>query len=699
MAKNLPIIPLSSNANKSLVRGGSTLWLQSSVNTALKNAFFGAPFAVTFNLALSETGSAVDAVAVGATGYALDVTEAVSAADVKSSSLSAGSPNVAYRVGSYNSVTSASSPLTVNNATGHATGDLILLVLNLDGKTGTVTWPTGFTQIVLGVLTAPDGETIGIAYKFDSGSEPTTYTVTHTYGTFDSILSCTAWQNVDTTAPYILSTVAQNLANNASPITLALTGLTAVSGDALLLLGSIDSVTGSDTWSAATVSGYTTLQNQSYIWANGFIQYQESLSAGATGTINVTSTRTVGTATAGWIGYQLAFHKAAGGGGGSFSLTQAEAGSASDAQTIASLSASLSVGEAGSAADTQASSQTSVSAIIETGAASESQSAVLTALLAMAETGIAIDTQALASLSALVSIIESVTASEVQSISTLTAVLTISESGSAVDVVSAGGSFTSSIAETSSLTDAQSTALSALLSMIENGSATDAQAANNFALLAIVEAVTATNTQAASMAALLALTENASAVDTQNTALTALISLIENAIAVDIPNAGGQLSVAQTELAALAETQAAAALIGTLIAEIANANNVVASNLAAALLYAELATAAETASGSATKSSSVAEAGSAVDISQFVSVYNLNSTEFANAIDFVASFIIIGAYLTSDARYIKSYIARGLLVKVLYKELSKRAFAKSSTAKAEIRGVSANAKERNYRRD
>jgi hypothetical protein len=221
---------------------------------------------------------------------------------------------VSYRAGSYNSATSSTSSVTITNATGHASGDLLLLKITLDGATGTITWPSGFTQIVQYNLTNPDGATVGIAYKFDSGSEPSTYTISYTYPTTGTMVSCSAWQNVDTTSPYTLSTVSNYTGNASTPISVAITGLTAVIGDALLLIGGIDSTSGSDTWSAATIAGFTALQNQSFNWSNGFLQYKENYTAGATGTITVTSTRTAGTGTGGWYGYQLALHAAAGSG-------------------------------------------------------------------------------------------------------------------------------------------------------------------------------------------------------------------------------------------------------------------------------------------------------------------------------------------------------------------------------------------------
>jgi hypothetical protein len=377
-----------------------------------------------------------------------------------------------YRAGSYNSATSSTSSLIVTNANGHTAGDLILLKADIDNKTGTVTWPAGFTQIVLGILNNPDGEAVGLAYKFDSGSEPSTYTITHTFGTSGAILSCTAWQNVDSTSPFVLSAVSTNIGANASPFTVSLTGLTAVAGDALLFLGDIDATSGSDTWSTATATGFTTLQNQSFSWANGFFQYKEGLSSGATGTISVVSTRTAGTGNAGCIGYQLALHAAT---TTTFNLGTTESANATDTQSEA-MTASRTISETGSAVDTSSASSASFAS-------------------AMAETGTAADTQA----------------------ASMNAARVISEAGTATDTPSASLTATLATAESASALDTQSTGASLATTVTESATSLDTQAANKNASTAIAETGNALDSESAGMLASIGVTENTTAIDTFST--------------------------------------------------------------------------------------------------------------------------------------------------------------------------------------
>ena len=56
---NSPVLPLPSEANKTLVRGGSALWLKSPVKFGLFNAFFGSSAGGT---AAALAGNAVDVV-------------------------------------------------------------------------------------------------------------------------------------------------------------------------------------------------------------------------------------------------------------------------------------------------------------------------------------------------------------------------------------------------------------------------------------------------------------------------------------------------------------------------------------------------------------------------------------------------------------------------------------------------------------
>lgn len=226
-----------------------------------------------------------------------------------------------YRAGSLSQAYYGSSgAITVNNAVGHTAGDFLLMVVDIDrSAANTITWPSGFTQIGLQFNSAPDGATVAIAYKFDSGSEPSTYTVTPS-NSYSTQVSISAWTGVDTTTPYTLGTVANSTAYNNPNISMALTGVTALAGDAQLLIGMIDRVFSADTWGVNSVSGFTLLEHYINSWNNQYTFYKEGLSAGSTSTETVVTTGGSSNG-AGWAGWQLAIHAAAGSGSINYTLS------------------------------------------------------------------------------------------------------------------------------------------------------------------------------------------------------------------------------------------------------------------------------------------------------------------------------------------------------------------------------------------
>src|SRR5574343_129264 len=113
-----------------------------------------------------------------------------------------------------------------------------------------------------------------------------------------------------TTALAVISTTTKT-SSNTTPISASYTGVTAASGDDIVLLGYLDLLVYSDTWSFSTVSGYTMQQNNSnWSWIAATVQNLDNASAGATGNLATTVTRTAGTGNAGYGGYVIAVPKA-----------------------------------------------------------------------------------------------------------------------------------------------------------------------------------------------------------------------------------------------------------------------------------------------------------------------------------------------------------------------------------------------------
>lgn len=205
---------------------------------------------------------------------------------------------------------------TTNKPTGTVADDAIVLFAASDGNAATFGWPSGFVQQNLQDITGPDGQTAAYAVKLATASEPATYAVT---GGSNTVIIAASFSGRDISSLANLLTVAgvntKNQGSNTSPITLGLTGLTAGSGDDLLLLSTIDVQGGADVWSTAPPAGFTArLETYPNQWANACLISKDNAASGATGTLNETATRTSGSSNAGWIGYVVSLKAAAGGG-------------------------------------------------------------------------------------------------------------------------------------------------------------------------------------------------------------------------------------------------------------------------------------------------------------------------------------------------------------------------------------------------
>lgn len=191
--------------------------------------------------------------------------------------------------------TGSSIGASINSPPGVQTNDVVVLIL-LYATTPTITLPSGFADVTgsphqFNVVSRNDsGYKMSVATRIAGASEPASYSVTWT-GTY-------AWEGVtcafsgrNTTTP-VTAAQTTSAAGSASPVTVALTGITAVTGDDVLWLptGSKNSAT-VPTW--AVPAGYTNETQGDFTTApypHFDLAVDANVPSGATGTLTGTET-------------------------------------------------------------------------------------------------------------------------------------------------------------------------------------------------------------------------------------------------------------------------------------------------------------------------------------------------------------------------------------------------------------------------
>ncbi len=148
---------------------------------------------------------------------------------------------MAYRAGSVTSFTTGAqntTTFTINSPVGVQSGDIVIIGGASDANGGQTWSSTGFTSgdqlsQTTSISQGPHA-TMGWLWKVAGGSEPSTYTVTLTAGLFtDCEAWCAAWTGLNTNTP-ISANSQTKAAGTGSPVTFALTGVTAAAGDDLI---------------------------------------------------------------------------------------------------------------------------------------------------------------------------------------------------------------------------------------------------------------------------------------------------------------------------------------------------------------------------------------------------------------------------------------------------------------------------------
>lgn len=208
---------------------------------------------------------------------------------------------------------------------GDKTGQRLYLFICVD-VVQTVNTPAGWTAVTGADLSGPDGQSVRAFWKNGGASEPATVTVSCS-GSNTGIVQMTALSGRDLTASPVFQPTT-NTSANSTPVSIGATGVTAVDGDDIIVFNALDQTVGADIWAFAGPGSYAERADSSTgDWAAAATYTRENLSAGATGTLTSTATRSSGSGQAGWAAYVVRDPVAAGGGGGDGATQGADLGS------------------------------------------------------------------------------------------------------------------------------------------------------------------------------------------------------------------------------------------------------------------------------------------------------------------------------------------------------------------------------------
>lgn len=198
-----------------------------------------------------------------------------------------------------------------NKPAGTVDGDWLLAWVVCDFPGNIFSAPSGWALVQDANLTGPDGHS-AICYSKVAASEGASWT----WGTggSDWKVIVGSWSGRNTGGS-LISSVTTNTSSNSSPISVALTGVTALSGDDLAWFAVLDQLTSLDVWGFSLLSGFTEQQDSNGVWQTTTLYTKDGVSAGATGTLTATATQSSGTNNAGFAGVVVSLPAATSGPG------------------------------------------------------------------------------------------------------------------------------------------------------------------------------------------------------------------------------------------------------------------------------------------------------------------------------------------------------------------------------------------------
>lgn len=223
---------------------------------------------------------------------------------------------IAYRGGGQNASSSADTTNVSMSATAQS-GDYLIATCAWDSSSGTVTWPSGFTQ--RGILNSTvNGGSSAWADKIAGGSEPSSYTISENSGSTSIAAGVVAYSVVDNTTPRDVTPTALLSGSASDPWSVIATGVaTGTANRFLVWIGSCDQNGGgtvtSSPPSASPATWTERVDVSDTVWSN--VAICDCLDVAGTYTSNVTGVQTSATSTtAGRMGYLIALRPDTGGG-------------------------------------------------------------------------------------------------------------------------------------------------------------------------------------------------------------------------------------------------------------------------------------------------------------------------------------------------------------------------------------------------
>lgn len=213
---------------------------------------------------------------------------------------------MAFRSSATSSQANAGGPsFPVTMPAGIVVGDTLLVFLNSDGASQALTPPGAgyWTSLGSQSLSGPDGETFLIYGRIVDGTEGATQTWTILGKAITGFAA--AWSGRSgalITSSNVIATA--NTTSNATPVSASMTGVTAAASDDVAAFIGLDVTAAGPTWTFSTISGYSNQATANSGDASiSNIQTRDNVSAGATGSLATTLTRTAGTGNTGYGGF------------------------------------------------------------------------------------------------------------------------------------------------------------------------------------------------------------------------------------------------------------------------------------------------------------------------------------------------------------------------------------------------------------
>jgi hypothetical protein len=189
--------------------------------------------------------------------------------------------------------------LTATAPAGVQAGDRLLAMIVMD-STVSFTAATGWTSIGTASNSSPDGQSVEFFEKKNAtGSDLYNFTSPNTGG---CKVVCAAFSGRNNVTAAVLQTTI-NTTSNATPVSVGLAGVTATALADICCFAQLDQTVQTDVWGFAPPGGYTEREDSnSADWITSTLFTQDAVSAGTTGTLTATATRSSGTGNAGWSG-------------------------------------------------------------------------------------------------------------------------------------------------------------------------------------------------------------------------------------------------------------------------------------------------------------------------------------------------------------------------------------------------------------